>query len=91
MPNRSSTTKTPRDVNQLAAAIVNAAIDESPPATDTPPAEPADPVKAAAAMLGRKGGLRGGPARALILSKKKRTEIAKKAARARWERSKSTT
>lgn len=85
MPNRSSKAKNPRDLNQLAAAIVNAAVDESPPATETPPVEPVDPVKAAAAMLGRKGGLRGGPARAKALSKKRRAEIAKNAARARWK------
>lgn len=89
MPNRSSKAKNPRDVNQLAAAIVNAAVDESPPATETPLAEPIDPVKAAAAMLGRKGGLKGGPARAMRLSKKKRAEIAKNAAHARWSKSKS--
>ena len=33
----------------------------------------------------RKGGLKGGKARAEKLSAKKRSEIAKKAARARWE------
>jgi hypothetical protein len=32
----------------------------------------------------RKGGLKGGPARATKLSKKRRAEIAKKAARVRW-------
>ena len=32
----------------------------------------------------RKGGLIGGPKRAAKLSKKRRTEIARKAARARW-------
>lgn len=44
---------------------------------------PAD-VSAAAAALGRRGGLKGGPARAAKLSAKKRSEIAKKAASARW-------
>jgi hypothetical protein len=37
-----------------------------------------------AATLGRAGGLKGGAARAASLSKKKRAEIAKKAAAARW-------
>jgi hypothetical protein len=45
---------------------------------------PADEVKAAAAVLGRKGGLKGGKARAKVLSAKRRSEIAKKAAAARW-------
>jgi hypothetical protein len=39
-----------------------------------------------AAKYGRQGGLKGGPARALRLSKKERAEIAKKAADARWGR-----
>ena len=37
-----------------------------------------------AAALGRLGGLKGGPARAAALSAKRRREIAKAAARARW-------
>ena len=43
-------------------------------------------VSAAAAALGRRGGLKGGPARAAKLSAKKRSEIAKKAAAARWKK-----
>lgn len=39
-----------------------------------------------AAALGRLGGLKGGPARAAALSPKRRREIAKAAARARWYR-----
>jgi len=34
--------------------------------------------------LGRKGGLKGGKARAAKLTKERRSEIAKKAAKARW-------
>lgn len=37
-----------------------------------------------AAALGRLGGLKGGPARAAKLSAKRRREIARAAARARW-------
>ena len=48
--------------------------------------EPAEPQKNPAAVaLGRLGGKKGGPARAKKLSKKRRKEIAKKAARARWD------
>jgi hypothetical protein len=50
---------------------------------------PAD-VSAAAAALGRRGGLKGGPARAAALTAKKRAEIAKTAANARWAKKKST-
>lgn len=39
---------------------------------------------AAAVALGRLGGLKGGAARAKALSKKRRSEIAKKAAQKRW-------
>jgi hypothetical protein len=40
-----------------------------------------------AAALGRLGGLKGGPARAARLSPRRRREIARAAARARWARS----
>ena len=44
------------------------------------------PIKNPAAVaLGRLGGLKGGKARAKSLSPKKRAEIAKKAALARWD------
>jgi hypothetical protein len=76
MPNRSS--KKPRDLNALARAIVDQATGEAP-------AQPEEPEKDPAAVaLGRKGGLKGGPARAAKLSARKRREIAKKAAAARW-------
>jgi len=39
-----------------------------------------------AVALGRRGGLKGGRARAEKLSAKKRTEIAKNAAKARWKK-----
>jgi hypothetical protein len=39
-----------------------------------------------AAALGRLGGLKGGPARAAALSPKRRREIARAAAAARWKR-----
>lgn len=48
-------------------------------------AGPVKPEKNAAAVaLGRAGGTKGGAARAASLSKSKRSEIAKKAAAARW-------
>jgi hypothetical protein len=42
-----------------------------------------------AAALGRLGGLKGGPARAAALSARRRRDIARAAARARWMREKS--
>jgi hypothetical protein len=68
------------DVFQLAHAIVDAATDEKPQ-------EPDKPTKNQAAVeLGRLGGLKGGKARAESLSAKRRKDIAKKAAQARWKK-----
>jgi len=77
MPERSSKPKRPRDLNELAAAIVKAA-------TEGEPAEKEDTRDPAAVELGRKGGLKGGKARAAKLTPEQRSEIAKKAAAARW-------
>jgi hypothetical protein len=79
MPERSNKKpKRPRDVNQRAKLIVDIATGE---AKADDPDEGKDP---AAVSLGRRGGLKGGKARAKKLSAKKRSEIARKAARARW-------
>lgn len=68
----------PRDLNKMAASIVGEATDESP---STDPDEGKDPN---AVALGRKGGLKGGKARAAKLTPERRSEIARKAARTRW-------
>jgi hypothetical protein len=68
------------DMNQLAKAITDIATREKEKVKEPP----TDEVKAAAAALGRLGGLKGGNARAKSLSAKRRSEIAKKAAKARW-------
>lgn len=74
--------KRPRDINQLAKCVIDIATGEIDPAHDTDSRK--DP---AAVALGRKGGLKGGKARAEALSKTKRSAIAKKAAKTRWEQS----
>jgi hypothetical protein len=72
--------KRPADLNSLAASIVGDATD--------PQREPTvDAVKAAASLLGKKGGKKGGPARAAKLTPEQRQETARKAAAARWQRS----
>jgi len=43
-----------------------------------------------AAALGRLGGMKGGPARAAVLTAKRRHEIAVRAARARWRRNRTS-
>lgn len=73
-------TKRPTDTNQKAKSIVDIAIGDNEDKVSQ------DAIKSAAAALGRKGGLKGGPARAKALSSKKRSEIAKKAAAARWHK-----
>lgn len=69
----------PRDPNQLAKLIVDITTGERP---NDSPRGPETPATAAR----RKGGLKGGKARAKKLSPKKRKAIAEKAARARWGR-----
>jgi IS5 family transposase len=74
--------KIPTDINQLAASIVNHATSDR--SLDEQPAKEKNP---AAVALGRLGGLKGGKARAEKLSPKKRSDIAKRAAKARWVKS----
>lgn len=73
MPKRTSKKK---DINLLAKSIVDKA-------TVKPPEK-----NPAAVALGRLGGLKGGKARAQSLSSEERSEIARKAAFARWEKEK---
>ena len=75
MPKRS---RMPTDINQLAAKIIEMATNEQPPADDGK-----DP---AAVALGRKGGLKGGHARAAAMTPEERRESARKAAEARWKK-----
>ena len=76
MPERSP--KRPRDPNMLGKLIVDLATGQ---ASDAPVDAGKDP---AAVSLGRRGGLKGGPARAAKMTTMERRESARKAARARW-------
>jgi hypothetical protein len=80
MPDRSR--KRPTDVNELAKQVTDEATGEAPPLD---PDEGKDP---AAVALGRKGGLVGGKARAEKMTAEQRAESARKAAQARWSKSK---
>jgi hypothetical protein len=75
--------KRPRDPNQLAKSIIDIATGQKPDRDPTPEEQGKDP---AAVALGRKGGLKGGAARAASLTPKQRAEIAKKAAATRWKK-----
>jgi hypothetical protein len=77
MPKRSRKPRTP-DPNLTAFNIVQAIAGEPAP---EPTPDGKDP---AAVALGRKGGLKGGKARAAKMTKAQRSESARKAARARW-------
>jgi hypothetical protein len=80
MPKRSRKQRLP-DPNLTAFGIVQAISGEPAPEPTPPPADGKDP---AAVALGRKGGLKGGKARAAKLTKAQRVASAKKAAAARW-------
>ncbi|RJQ20298.1 MAG: hypothetical protein C4560_05230 [Nitrospiraceae bacterium] len=78
------------DINLIASSIVSQATGQLVKPTDNlfdseivqkAIAEGKDPL---AVLLGQRGGLKGGKARAESLSAKKRKEIAQKAAKARW-------
>ncbi len=69
--------KRPRDPNQLAKLILDITTGEVPNDSPKGPESPAVQAR-------RKGGLKGGKARAKALSPRKRKAIAKKAAATRW-------
>jgi hypothetical protein len=74
------TRKMPADPNKAAALTVKLVTERL---EQTPPDQA---VSQYLATIGRMGGIKGGKARAEILSKEKRREIAVAAAKARWER-----
>jgi len=83
MPSRASTPKRPRDPNLLARSVVEDLIGERMDGSPLPKA-PKDTRNPAAVALSKLGASKGGKARAESLSARKRKQIAKKAAEARW-------
>jgi len=82
MPERSSKkNKKPTDINKLAKSIVEEATIE-----ELLQKAVEDGKNPAAVMLGRLGGLKGGKARSKKLSPEQRSQIAQKAAQARWKK-----
>lgn len=67
--------KMPKDANELAFEVVR---------VSTEPQGESSEISAYLSKIGRRGGLKGGVARAKILSPRKRSQIARKAARHRW-------
>jgi hypothetical protein len=81
MPERSK--KRSKDPNELAYQIMLESTAQVP--KFDPEQKPVDPTKNPHAVaLGRLGGLKGGAARAEALSPRKRSQIAARAAKARW-------
>jgi hypothetical protein len=70
----------PRDPNQLAKLVVDIVTGQQTDATEDETKNPA------AVALGRLGGLKGGRARAERMSREERSEIARAAAKARWDK-----
>jgi hypothetical protein len=79
MPRGPKGEKRPADVNARAVMVARIATGEIEDARPTPESEGKNP---AAVALGRMGGA----ARAESLGKRKRVEIARKAARSRWKK-----
>ena len=75
MPKRSSTEPATPDPNESAFAVLQEVIRQTEGTGK-------DPI---AVAMGRRGGLKGGRARAAKLTPPRRREIAKKAAAARWK------
>jgi len=68
------------DVPKVTAPLIDSAIQKVD--SGAPQKNPA------AVALGRLGGLKGGHARAAVLSQRQRSEIARKAAKSRWSKEK---
>jgi hypothetical protein len=72
----------PEDMNETAFRIVQQITGQAPKEP-----EPESDLSAKRAEAGRKGGLKGGQSRSQKLSSQERSEIARKAAAARWKKS----
>lgn len=86
---RKAKKKTRRDVVEIARSVVEQAIGEKltgEPLDRPEESHEPDTRNPAAVALSKLGASKGGKARAAKLSKKRRSEIAKKAAAARWSR-----
>lgn len=79
MPKRSRTNR--EDANQTAFRVVQESIRDH----DEPKKPKAKRKNPAAVALGRKGGLKGGHARAASMTAEERAESARRAAVARWK------
>ena len=77
---RRSSKPLPKDPNILAYKIVQLSTEEPEPLKER------SEISKYLSEIGKRGGLKGGPARAKKLSGRKRKEIAEKAANVRWNK-----
>jgi hypothetical protein len=82
MPKRSSKPKL--DTVQNARRVVLASVED----TDTPAATPKSLISQVMAEMGRKGGRIGGKRRLETMSDRRRSQVAREAAQARWAKRK---
>jgi hypothetical protein len=75
--------KRPRDFSQAAKLVIDIATGQVEDRAPTPEEQGKDP---AAVALGRKGGIKGGRARAARMSPEARQAAARKAAESRWRK-----
>ena len=90
MPKRISKPKRPADVNQWAHTLGNLSTDNPDVAIETELPSKAQ-ISALMSAIGRKGGKIGGKRRLQTMTSRQRTMAAKKAAKARWKKSKTST
>lgn len=76
--------KRPRDPVELGKLVGDILTGQVEDRASTPAVD--DTKDPAAVALGRKGGLKGGKARAASMTPEQRTEIARNAAKARWNK-----
>lgn len=76
--------KKKRDINEVAFDVVRRATDPEAPTPGESDSQSDDGKDPAAVELGRRGGKKGGPARARRMTPEQRREAARKAARGRW-------
>ena len=86
MPKRISKPKL--DAVQNARRVVLASVGDTKPAAETPAPPTRSVISQVMAEMGRKGGKIGGKRRLETLSDRRRTQIARKAAQARWSKKK---
>jgi len=83
---RRSSKPLPKDPNKLAYEIARLSTEESEEKPKDPQEAAQNAISKYLSLIGKRGGLKGGPARAKKLSPKKRKAIAQRAAKARWKK-----